>query len=196
MDGEVLRAGMVRVAVPDRHLAIRDGRLSVFFGPPEHRLRPAIDPLFRTAARSHGQRVTSVVLSGTLDDGAAGSASVRLRGGVTIAQDPAEAMFGDMPANAIATGQIAHVASVRDIPAIILDRLDRLSDAPPDGPAAGDRAGGAAEGRAQERSDPSIARRFDLRRGDSLRRADRILDALQRAVPDSAATRSGGGTVT
>jgi two-component system chemotaxis response regulator CheB len=204
-DGEVLRGRMVRVAVPDRHLAIRDDRLSVFFGPREHRLRPAIDPLFRTAARSHGRRVTSVVLSGTLDDGAAGSASVGLRGGLTIAQDPAEAMFGDMPANAIATGQIGHVASVRDIPSIILDRLDRLSEAPVDPP--GDPSpsscpdcGGVlwtVEG-AIEQVRCRVGHRFtrEALENEHERVIEDALWTALRAVPDITATRSGGGTVT
>ena len=108
-DEEPLRRGAIRIAVPDRHLIIRDGRIGVVLAPRENRCRPAVDPLLRTAARAFGPRAISVVVSGALDDGAAGSTAVRLRGGTTIAQEPGDAIFPDLPANAIATGEIEHV---------------------------------------------------------------------------------------
>ena len=135
-DGEPLLAGSIRVAVPDRHLVIRGGRIGVVLAPRENRHRPALDPLFRTAARAFGPRVVSVVLSGALDDGTAGTTAVHLLGGLTIAQDPDDAVFRDMPANAIATGRVRRVAPADGIGALIREALEQLPSPMPDDPGA------------------------------------------------------------
>src|SRR5262245_26602331 len=83
-DAEPIRAGNIYVAPSDRHLTIQDGIVRVTRGPRENRHRPAIDPLFRTAARSKGKNVIGVILSGHLDDGAAGLHAVRSRGGIAM----------------------------------------------------------------------------------------------------------------
>ncbi len=93
--------GRIYVAPPDRHLTIEDGVVRVLRGPRENRHRPAIDPLFRTAARNYGNRVTAVILSGYLDDGAAGLRAVRALGGYAIVQQPDDATAGQMPESAI-----------------------------------------------------------------------------------------------
>jgi two-component system chemotaxis response regulator CheB len=100
-DGELLELGTIYVAPPDRHLAIAQNRARVFRGPKENFARPAIDPLFRSAAISRGPRVIAAVLTGLLDDGSAGLQAVRACGGMTIAQDPASAAAAEMPENAI-----------------------------------------------------------------------------------------------
>jgi two-component system chemotaxis response regulator CheB len=92
-DRQMVARGHVYVAPPDRHLLLDSRRLRVIYGPRENRHRPAIDPLFRSAAWSYGPRVIGVVLTGTMSDGAAGLWAVRSCGGVTMVQDPADAAY-------------------------------------------------------------------------------------------------------
>jgi two-component system chemotaxis response regulator CheB len=112
---ERMEKGRVYVAPPDRHMLVQDGRLHLSTGPRENGNRPAIDPLFRTAARAYGRRVVGVVLSGVLDDGTSGLAAVKEHGGLTVAQDPAEARYPDMPTHAAAAIAIDHVLTVPEI---------------------------------------------------------------------------------
>lgn len=102
-DSERLREGVILVAPPDHHLAIEGSRVRVTAGPRENGHRPAIDVLFRSAARALDRRVVGVVLSGTRDDGSAGLAVIKAAGGATIVQDPEDALYGGMPASAIAS---------------------------------------------------------------------------------------------
>ncbi len=101
VDGQKIEAGRIYVAPPDHHLLVRDGQVRLTRGPAENNHRPAIDALFRSAARAYGTRVVGVVLTGTLDDGTAGLQSIKSRGGLALVQDPAEAPFTGMPLSAI-----------------------------------------------------------------------------------------------
>jgi two-component system, chemotaxis family, protein-glutamate methylesterase/glutaminase len=120
-DGERIRPRHIYVAPPDHHLILKRDRLCVTRGgPKENGFRPAVDPLFRTAARSYGSRVVGVILTGGLDDGTIGMAHVKEHGGVAIAQDPAEAVFPSMPQSVIRNVEVDHVLSVGEIPELLM----------------------------------------------------------------------------
>jgi two-component system, chemotaxis family, protein-glutamate methylesterase/glutaminase len=101
-DGDPIGRNRIYVARPDHQMTIEGDRIRVMRGPRENRHRPAIDPLFRTAAREFGARVIGIILSGLLDDGSAGLYAVKERGGLAIVQDPEDAVWDEMPRRAIA----------------------------------------------------------------------------------------------
>jgi two-component system chemotaxis response regulator CheB len=121
-DNETIRHGRIYVAPPNHHLLVKQGIVHLSRGPKENGHRPAVDPLFRTAALVYGPRVVGVVLSGSLDDGTAGLSAVKSRGGVTVVQSPDEALYGSMPRNAILNVEVDHVLPVASI-ATVLDKL-------------------------------------------------------------------------
>ncbi|MGW4487384.1 chemotaxis protein CheB [Amycolatopsis sp. NPDC004368] len=122
--GAELTPGTIQVAPPDRHLLIFDGKILLTKGPTESGHRPAVNAMFRSAALTAGARVIGVVLSGMLDDGAAGLRAIVDRGGLAIVQDPADAMFAGMPTNALTEVETEHVLPAAEIgPA--LDKLVR-----------------------------------------------------------------------
>jgi two-component system, chemotaxis family, protein-glutamate methylesterase/glutaminase len=118
-DGEEIHHGVVYVAPPDRHLIVKKEALRVVRGPRENRWRPAIDPLFRSAAVAYGPRVIGVLLSGMLDDGTAGLMAIKRCGGVAVVQDPEDAPYPDMPRNALANVEVDHRLAVPEMGPVI-----------------------------------------------------------------------------
>ena len=96
-DGMAMRPGEVVFAQPDLHLLLGHEHVHLRRGPQENNFRPAIDPLFRSAAVYRGSRAAGVVLSGSLDDGAAGLHALAQAGGTPLVQDPRVAAYADMP---------------------------------------------------------------------------------------------------
>jgi two-component system, chemotaxis family, protein-glutamate methylesterase/glutaminase len=127
--GESFELGTVYVAPPERHMLIEGKRIQVIRGPRENGARPAIDPLFRSAAAHHGPRVVGVVLTGLRDDGAAGLDAIRRSGGVTIVQDPLDAAFPDMPRNALAAAPADHVLPIERMGELIVRLSKQIAPA-------------------------------------------------------------------
>jgi two-component system, chemotaxis family, protein-glutamate methylesterase/glutaminase len=128
VDGERIQPGRIYVAPPDRHLIIEPNRVRLTRGPKENRFRPAVDPLFRSAAQVYGPRVVGVILTGNLDDGTAGLWAVKRLGGTAIVQDPAEALAPSMPRSALRQVRVDHCLPVAEVAPV----LARLATEPSD----------------------------------------------------------------
>ena len=129
-DGEPVEPGRVLVAPPDRHLLVTPGAVRLSDGLRENRARPAVDPLFRSAAVAYRSRVVGVVLTGALDDGAAGLRAVERCGGLAVVQDPADAAYPDMPRAALGAVPDARRVPIAEL-GPLLGRLAREPAAPP-----------------------------------------------------------------
>ena len=128
-DGDRIEPGRIYVAPNDHHLLLERGYVRVTRGPKENRFRPAVDPLFRSAAYIYGPRAIGVVLTGALDDGTAGLWAIKLRGGTAIVQDPSDAQQRSMPLNALDNVDVDHKLPVAGI-GPLLARLVREEAAP------------------------------------------------------------------
>lgn len=124
--GDPIEQGFIYIAPPDYHLVLRKDTLELSHGPRENGFRPAVDPLFRSAAYVYGPRVVGVVLSGALDDGTAGLLTIKARGGVAVVQDPEDALFPGMPGSAIENVNVDHVLPAPQIAV----RLNELAHEP------------------------------------------------------------------
>lgn len=128
IDGEAIETGRIFVAPPDHHLLVERGHVRVTKGPKEHRFRPAVDPLFRSAASAYGPQVIGVVLSGALDDGSAGLRTIKRSGGTAIVQDPQDADVPSMPRNAMQATAVDYVVTAAELAALLV-RLSHERDA-------------------------------------------------------------------
>lgn len=118
--GVRLRPSEIYVAPPDFHLLIEPGYVRVARGPKENLFRPAVDPLFRSAAQIYGPNAIGVVLTGNLDDGAAGLWAIKQLGGVAIVQDPGDAMFPSMPQAALDAVKPDYVVTLAEIAPLLV----------------------------------------------------------------------------
>jgi two-component system chemotaxis response regulator CheB len=121
VNGEPLKPGRIYVAPPDFHLIVEPGRVRVTKGPRENRFRPAIDPLFRSAAQVFGPAAVGVLLTGNLDDGTAGLWAIKQLGGATIVQDPADALFPSMPQSAVDHVKVDHVVPLARVAPLLVE---------------------------------------------------------------------------
>jgi two-component system chemotaxis response regulator CheB len=119
VDGETLKRGRAYVAPADHHLLVIDNLVRLGNGPRENMARPAIDPLFRSVAIGHGPRAIGVVLTGMLNDGAAGLADVKRCGGVTIVQDPSDSVAPQMPMGALRASAVDYRAPAAELGALL-----------------------------------------------------------------------------
>jgi two-component system chemotaxis response regulator CheB len=99
--GQKFEPGHIYLAPQDRHMTVVDGVIALNRQPRQHHTRPAIDPLFRSAAQAYGDRVIGVLLTGNLSDGVGGLIEIKEQAGISLVQDPSEALFPSMPRNAL-----------------------------------------------------------------------------------------------
>jgi two-component system, chemotaxis family, protein-glutamate methylesterase/glutaminase len=127
-NGEQIQPGRIYVAPPDHHLLLTGAGLRIVRGPKENGNRPAIDPMFRSAALAFGPRVIGVVLTGNLDDGTSGLAAIKRHGGATVVQDPDDALFPSMPQSAITHVDVDCVVPLSSIADTLLELMDQPVD--------------------------------------------------------------------
>ena len=129
VDGETIQSNHIYVAPPDQHLMLENGLISLTRGPKENRFRPAIDPLFRSAALSYNNQVMGVILSGALDDGTAGLWTIKQRGGMALVQDPTEAEVPSMPESAIRQVAVDYVLPADQLAARLVKLVNQTVSA-------------------------------------------------------------------
>jgi two-component system chemotaxis response regulator CheB len=126
-DGDELQRGRILLAPRGRHMTVEGDRVRLVDGPEEHRFRPAIDPLFRSAAASHARRVVGVVLSGLNADGTAGLLNIVLHGGTALVQDPDGAEYATMPRSALLNVPWARCVPMAQMAEAIARCTERIS---------------------------------------------------------------------
>ena len=131
-DGEEPKAGHLHLAPPDHHIVVQGGRIRLLHGPKENHARPAIDPLFRSAAAEYGSGAIGVILTGLLDDGTAGLQAIKRGGGVAVVQHPSDAQEPSMPSSAMRFVDVDHAVPLAEIGALLKRLLgeERPSVAP------------------------------------------------------------------
>jgi len=114
-DGEPIIQGTIYIGPPDEHLLVTRGRIQLAHSRLIRFSRPSIDILFGSVAATYGNRAIGVILSGSNRDGADGISAIKRVGGVTIAQDPATAVYRIMPQAAIDTGCVDAIVPLNRI---------------------------------------------------------------------------------
>jgi two-component system chemotaxis response regulator CheB len=132
--GDVLRHGHILVAPPDHHLLVEGEAVRLTRGPKEHHTRPAVDPLFRSAALSHGSRVIGVLLTGGLDDGSAGLQAIKQCGGLVVVQDPSDAEDPGMPGAALRAVEVDHCVALERIAPLLVTLVQQAAPVPAPAP--------------------------------------------------------------
>jgi two-component system chemotaxis response regulator CheB len=130
-DGERLERGHIYCAPPDFHMLLRGRQIHLSAGPRENGHRPAVDPLFRSAARAYGPRVIGVILTGTLDDGTDGLRLIKESGGATVVQDPDDAAYRGMPESAVEFVGPDRVVPLAELGATLFELIDAPLEPPP-----------------------------------------------------------------
>src|SRR3954465_15840089 len=130
-DRQLLTPGVIHIAPPDHHMLVEGRYLRLTRGPRENHTRPAVDPLFRSAALAWGPRTIGIVLTGFMDDGTAGLAAVKDCGGIAIVQDPATAAEPSMPESAMAVTDVDYCVPVEEMPALLSQLVRQEVKGPP-----------------------------------------------------------------
>ncbi|MDK1377479.1 MULTISPECIES: chemotaxis protein CheB [unclassified Sinorhizobium] len=129
-EGERVERGHAYVAPADHHLLVVDNVIRLGRGPRENWARPAIDPLLRSVGVNYGPRAVAVILTGMLNDGAAGLADLKRCGGLTVVQNPADAEAPDMPLGALKASDVDYRASLADLPSLLLHLTEQEAGPP------------------------------------------------------------------
>jgi two-component system chemotaxis response regulator CheB len=124
-NGATVERGRIYVAGSGAHLLLHGNHILLSKGPRENMARPAIDPLFRSAAATFGGRVIGVILTGSLNDGTSGLRAIKRCGGLAVVQDPDDATVPDMPDSAIRHVDVDHIVALPELGAL-LARLSRI----------------------------------------------------------------------
>jgi len=130
-DYEQIEMGHIYVAPADHHMLLEPNRVRLSRGPKENRFRPAIDPLFRSAAQVYGPRVIGVILTGGLDDGTAGLWAIKQLGGTAVVQDPNDALFPSMPISALTHVNVDYRLPLPEIAPLLIKLTETDIDGQP-----------------------------------------------------------------
>jgi len=128
---ESIKKGHVYIAPPDHHLLVERHAIDIIRGAKENYARPAIDPMFRSAAASYGQRAIGVILTGQLDDGVIGLDTIKAHGGLALVQDPDTAEARSMPDSALRHVEVDACLPLSELADVIVRTVKQWAAEPP-----------------------------------------------------------------